>query len=281
MRATRRRRVTPLMAIVSASLVASGGAYAARGLWLPELGNESYGHAVATAGAAPADQRATFGVLRRPQTDEDRGPAVQAVLRRLDPDYGQVRTDAVRKLAELPDGTVAVLVSARLPRGFDPTLPNLPQDQLLLGFYDPVTRDVVPPSLPSDALGVRAGNMMINVRKRMTNAQRARDLAFQEAEHVAGRLTKMPGTPPRYGVMSVAQGRRWMAAVGINDSDPSHWVGLVPDGVATVRVDDRAPVAVHDNFFIAPSTVGTPDRITWLDAHGQPVPFASTAGAWK
>lgn len=273
------RRTFSVAAALTASLTVAGGAYAARGLWMPELGADSYGHAIATADPVPTSDSSVLGVLRREQTDADRGHAVRTVLRGAGADIGKVRTNAVRRLGTLPDGRVAVLVPARVPRGFDPTLPNMGQDQLLLALYDPATDDMDGFRI-SDALGMRAGDLMFPASQRLTPSQRVRADAFLNREVAAGRLHRT-AEPPYYNVMSVQQSDRYRVAVGISDRDPVTYIGVVPDGVARVRVDRDTTVPVHDNFFAAPSTVASLQPTVWLDAHRKVVPFASTIGAWK
>ncbi|MDQ8043470.1 MAG: hypothetical protein AAGC46_01450 [Solirubrobacteraceae bacterium] len=269
----------PLLAVVAASLTVSAGAYASRGLWLPQLGADSYGHAQATASPPPGAESSVLGVLRREQSDADRDVAVRAVLRDAGPSLGKIRTNAVRRLGTLPDGRVAVLVPARVPKGFDPTLPNMTQDQLLLGIYDPATHGTGG-FLTSDALGMQAGDLMLAVSRRPSAEQSALGHAFLEREVRAGRLEKS-AEPPYYHVLSVEQSERYARATGLRPTDPDVYVGVVPDGVAEVRVDGHTTVPVVGNFFAAPSTRGSRHPVVWLDAHGRTVPFASTIGAWK
>lgn len=279
---SRRRRLLHGLPVVAISLaVAGGGAYAARGLWMPELGNDGWGHATATATRVPVAERDILGILRRPQTAADRDADVRHVLQALSKESGEIRTNDVRRLPTLPNGVVPVLVPVRAEKGYDPTLPNAPRNVLTIGFTNPATGVVTEPSLPADALGVRAGNMMIQIGRALTPHQRALSDAFLAREHRAGRLRTYPGTPVRYGVMSVEQGIRWHRALGIKETDPAWYVGVVPDEVRRVQVGDRPPVAVKDNFFIADTIIGEIEQTTWFDKDGDVVPFASTAGAWQ
>jgi len=71
----------------------------------------------------------------------------------------------------------------------------------------------------------------------------------------------------------------WFRAEGLWSigplSHPTVVFGLVPDGVASVRValgDSKQQAAVHDNTFsitLAHPTDSVPDRIVWLNAAGE------------
>lgn len=92
------------------AFVLTSGAYAARDLWLPVLGSERRGYATPSETAVPADQLAAFGVLRRPATDADRGPAAKRALRFAGADTLNLRPSAVRVLGFARTGDALVLV---------------------------------------------------------------------------------------------------------------------------------------------------------------------------
>jgi hypothetical protein len=103
------------------AVVVSGSAVATTGVWQPTLGDPEHGGQPRAAGAGvPASQRALLGVLRRPQTDADRGPLVRAALRRLDrAAVNGVHVDGIRVVFRT-SREIAVLVPAERagPKGF-------------------------------------------------------------------------------------------------------------------------------------------------------------------
>jgi hypothetical protein len=82
----------------------AGTAFAAVAIWTPLLGNPQYGYNPgASATAPPADQLDALAVLRRPQTDADRGALSQAALTYINDYTSGVRTAYVRLLATVGD----------------------------------------------------------------------------------------------------------------------------------------------------------------------------------
>jgi hypothetical protein len=112
-RARRRRRLPWLTRpiAVGLALVAVGGtAFAAVAIWTPLLGNQQYGYNPgASTSAPPQDELNALAVLRRPQTDADRGALTQAALTYINDYTSGVRTAYVRLLATV-DGVAYVLV---------------------------------------------------------------------------------------------------------------------------------------------------------------------------
>jgi hypothetical protein len=100
-RAIRRRRHVRWSAAVVVVLLGSGGAAAATGtfFWQPQLGNESQGHPSASRSGVPADQLEVLAVLRRPQTDTDRGAAARYAARWFGTQFRGVRTNSIRLLS--------------------------------------------------------------------------------------------------------------------------------------------------------------------------------------
>ena len=108
----RRRRLPWLTRPVAVGLALTafaGSAFAAVAIWTPLLGNPQYGYnpGVATT-APPADQLAALAVLRRPQTDADRGALSAAALTYINDYTTGVRTAYVRLLATV--GTEAFVL---------------------------------------------------------------------------------------------------------------------------------------------------------------------------
>lgn len=108
----RRRRLPWLTRPVAVGLALTafaGSAFAAVAIWTPLLGNPRYGYnpGVSTT-APPADQLAALAVLRRPQTDADRGALSAAALTYINDYTTGVRTEYVRLLATV--GTEAFVL---------------------------------------------------------------------------------------------------------------------------------------------------------------------------
>jgi hypothetical protein len=93
-----RRRPSRRGAMVASMLVLLIGApaLAATEPWRPLIGDEKRGMPSATTDSPPSDQARGLGVLRRAQTEDDRGPLAQEALRLTDDDVEGVRTKAVR-----------------------------------------------------------------------------------------------------------------------------------------------------------------------------------------
>jgi hypothetical protein len=107
----RRRRRLRLAALGSvAVLAASGVATAATSLWHPQVGDGSKPSSIAHD-APPQDQLDALGVLRRAQTDADRGQNSEYTLKFFG-DLRGVRLDYVRLLGTQTGGAGYVLVSA-------------------------------------------------------------------------------------------------------------------------------------------------------------------------
>jgi hypothetical protein len=110
----RRRRRLPWLTrpiAVGLALAAAGGtAFAAVAIWTPLLGNQQYGYNPgASTSAPPQDELNALAVLRRPQTDADRGALTQAALTYINGYTTGVRTAYVRLLATV-GGEAYVLV---------------------------------------------------------------------------------------------------------------------------------------------------------------------------
>ncbi|MGX6448567.1 hypothetical protein ACVU7I_10945 [Patulibacter sp. S7RM1-6] len=98
-RAQRRARRLRLGLFTSVAVMGvSGAAVGAGALWGPILGHEDGNRPTPSATPVPQAQAARLSVLRRPQTNADRGAVAQAALRDADRRYRGVRTGAVRTL---------------------------------------------------------------------------------------------------------------------------------------------------------------------------------------
>ena len=102
-RAVRRRRGRQWLRAgiaVAGIAVISGTAVAATGTWRPQLGADHRGpRPLASARSVPSEQLHMLAVLRRPQTDRDRGPLVEQALKGMSRDFiNGIHTDAIRVL---------------------------------------------------------------------------------------------------------------------------------------------------------------------------------------
>ncbi|RKQ86186.1 hypothetical protein C8N24_4196 [Solirubrobacter pauli] len=108
----RRRRARRRGAVCAALIVlVTPPALAATGVWRPTLGDGEGPAPAISADAPPPDQLATLGVLRRAQTEADRGVATRYALKFVDsPSLKGVRTDSIRLLAQSDQDRGVVLV---------------------------------------------------------------------------------------------------------------------------------------------------------------------------
>jgi hypothetical protein len=106
-RRLRRRRGACAAAIV---VLIGAPALAATGVWRPRLGDGQSDPPTATGQAPPAEQLKLLGVLRREQTERDRGPRTLEALKLLGTSVAGVRTNSVRLLAQTSRDRGIVLV---------------------------------------------------------------------------------------------------------------------------------------------------------------------------
>jgi hypothetical protein len=121
--------------------------FAATGAWHPILGDDHRGHPQPADAPIPADQVSTLAVLRRPQTDRDRGHDVQAILSLLV--RGEIKglhTDGIRALRRHAYGATILVPAERVGR-HDPGYPGGVRRQMLCVFSGvrtvPVTATVI------------------------------------------------------------------------------------------------------------------------------------------
>jgi hypothetical protein len=103
----RRARRSSLVAVL-AGLAVAAPTLAATQPWKPLLGDDRRGTPASSVQAPPAEQLAGLGVLRRPQSDDDRGQLAEQALRLTDSNVDGVRTGSVRTLSS--PATDAVLI---------------------------------------------------------------------------------------------------------------------------------------------------------------------------
>jgi hypothetical protein len=237
----RRARRTRLVALGTvAVLAASGVAAAATGVWSPQVGDGTDPASLAVD-APPQAQLDALAVLRRAQTDADRGENSEYTLKFFGSLRG-VRLDYVRLLGTQAGGAGYVLVSAA-SEGTD---------------------------------GVVAQMRATKARQEGRPAPAAtRNPLCLFARDPAG----SGGGVSCFTLQQVLAGRAVMGRSS-GSRGPAAAFGLVPDGVAQVRAGDGpgAPVAdVRDNFFelTTPSGegAGAPPltALRFLDADGRTV----------
>jgi hypothetical protein len=209
----RRRRPSLRVAgfVAAGTLTAAGVAAGATALWSPPIGDGS-GRAKATGSAPPATQVAALGVLRREQTDADRGAESLNTLKYLD-GHGDVRTGSVRLLGTQEGGAGFVLVPVVGPA---PATSQQGLTELLRAKKAEAEGRPVPPP--------------------------ATDQLCLFARDPAG----SGGAARCFTLQQVLDGKATLGFVR-----PGHRIqfGLVADGIARVRADDGTTADVHDNFF--------------------------------
>lgn len=98
-----------LLAAGSLAII-TGTALAAIQPWNPTLGGPGRGHPSVALRPPPASELKMLGVLRRPQTAADRGPAVRAELSLVGSQVRGVRTAYIRQLGQTLGRRAVVLV---------------------------------------------------------------------------------------------------------------------------------------------------------------------------
>jgi hypothetical protein len=239
----RRHRARWLALIAAGGVVAGGTALAATGAWHPVLGSPDRGpQPLAARAGVPADQLAALAILRRPQTDADRGPLVQSALKALSREFiNGIHTDAIRVVHHGPREVVVLIPAERVgPHGKGQRVHAERNDLCLMSGAYQKASTVGTLRFPAGySWGMACGGM----------------------DRVGS-----TGLETGYGGRIVGRGK--FAEV------TSHRVTLVPDGVARVTVRLRGgrsvTVPVVDNVYSytihgSPAYLGT----TWLGADGR------------
>jgi hypothetical protein len=262
-----------VLALVASVVGAGGVAYAAQQiLWQPDLGNDRSGRATATASALPSDMLKAFAVLRRPQTENDRGAGSQFALS-MNGKGAVIRTNAVRRLATGLNGGAIVLVPYERKEGMDlealraaMNRKNKPKvgeeipmvvkrDQVCASYLDGYVGAGV---ACQDLDGLLKGKLSLGIgMEACTTPAARRNFASMQAQE--RKLAKAEGRP----AIEMTCNRR---------SGAMHEVtfGLVPDGVAAVKFS-RSPngkvVPVRGNVWQSVSGGAFGPKV-WLDADG-------------
>lgn len=217
------------------AVVAVSGAYAT-GLWRPQLGSNPANAPAASARPVAPELLDRFAVLRRPQTDADRGAAATAALRFPATSRIAIQTAAVRTVS-LPGGGSAVLVPM-----FDAATRT---QELCLAVLDgprPGGR------VCGTADHVAAGKLLV--------ATEAPAAAGVEADRAARRRDAQRGGEGAGGVQQDAPA----------DPGTTRVTGVVPDGVRALWVGDVGPVEPNANVFdVTADAVPADPRARWDD----------------
>jgi hypothetical protein len=248
-----------LFAVIGVLGLSGGGAYAARHLlWDPPLGNDRAGHAQPTTAPPPLGQLRALGILRRPQTDADRGAASLAALRVMGNRWqGKVRVAYVRRLATLPNGDVAVLVPIDRGPVSDTRPARSPRAELCLWVGQPGN------TMPSGG-GCASTQTLLHMGIWLSSgvqSARSRGLARQlDAYYALHGRPHAGDRPSRYVSRIQSRQRHEMR----NRRAIHVWV--VPDGSGRTKLRPnarRAAVRVNENVYTATAQfVG--GRFTWV-----------------
>lgn len=235
--------------------LAGGVAYASQGLWSPVMGDDNRGRPTANDSPLPPELLERYAVLRREQTEADRGPGSRDALRWQS--RGVIQTNAVRRLGTGYEKTAIVLIPLARKHGApgDPTTTRT----LCLWQQDPKEAGGMACS-PVDR-AIREGVMMYSAEPpKLSKADRRRvAAAFRAAQRRQSRDGR--GKFVRLPMRLVAGGK-------------AHIVGLVPDGVAQVRIGEgthAVTVPVKNNVYLADRPEQYLQPLVWLDGGGKAV----------
>lgn len=266
----RRHRFKVGFATLGAVALLSSGAYAARGLWQPELGqpNDTVAERPVADDAPPAELALRhLAPLRREQNDADRGTASQAALQ-ISAARMKVLTNSVRRLGEVPGVGTVVLVPMKRARSGEHVLCVAVDGGKGLESRSRVCSNVerfldggvvfgIGVPLPAELEEKLAAS-------RREQAELRRDQRKEQPQQHQdgnGHYTVFT-TPPVLVDQLVAEAKLDV-------------IGIVPDGVAQVRLTkDGQTFPVNENLFhgrVREADSGTLAP-TFLDANGTPLP---------
>lgn len=253
-------------------LVFSGGAYAARGLWQPVLGTPETGRPTATSDAPPRRQLELLGVLRRPQTDADRGADTLAALKTFRPREGSIRLEWIRRVATLPNGSVAVLIPVDQKRPHDTAYAKRDDAQLCLAIV-PTRGELQPPTCgPTSQVLVGEGLTVQAAEPLTAQQERSRAAAIRKAQR-EGRLPVVTDPKARgIPVSRAVSAEIYDATYGSKPRPDSFQVSVVPDVVKAVsffREPGKPVVRVTGNVVVRRVAPDGWSETTWLDADGR------------
>lgn len=215
------RRSPRVLAVGIAALATSATALAATAPWRPLFGEPGSPQPTIAADAPPQDQTTTLGVLRRAQTDADRGAATQRALRFFGTSTEGVHTDYIRRLPQGQGRLAAVLLPARswhvaqLDKTDVACLFVAEADQAQGGAKACYTTDEIQRGFADGSLGhvafglVPDGVAQVELRYRTQNARATVEDNFYELQAPERTVDGGGSTPDRL------EGRVWLDAKGV------------------------------------------------------------------
>lgn len=216
------------------AVVAVSGAYAT-GLWRPQLGSNPDDAPTASARAVAPELLDRFAVLRRPQTDADRGAAATTALRFPATSRAGIQTAAVRTVP-LRAGGSAVLI---------PIIDEVAGTQELCLVVLAAPKASGRACATADQ--VAAGALVITAE--------APASAAAEADRAARRRDAQQGD---------AAGRGGVQQDPSAAGGATRVTGVAPDGVRALWIGDVGPVEPADNVFdVTAESVPTDPRARW------------------
>jgi hypothetical protein len=268
----RRRRVLPVLGSSLAVVAVAGVATAATGVWHPQVGDDRRGTPSISARPIPAELTSRLEVLRRPGTAVDRSAEVRRILKYVGRGYRGVRTDAVRLLAPgTPTMGAQILIPAERAHGIDNALCLYVVDLADgAGSTCATTADVI----AGKAVLLTATPAPLTAPERRKSARAMREaVAKNKAQRRAlrARLAPLPDDPgARRRKLERAYAAANLNGVRVVLPRPrftqTTYVGLVPDGVATVTrsaSDGTVTANVRNNSFTIRVPGGTMARGTF------------------
>jgi hypothetical protein len=235
-------------------VIVSGTAVAATSSgWRPLLGSSDRPRPLPATSTVPADQLAALAVLRRPQNDTDRGPLVQAALRKLDRrSVNGIHTDAIRVISHGPREVTVLIPVER----FGHSLPGVSAST----------------TGQRDVLYLMSGSYQNARNVTITTAGKPKTVRFPAGYDWGGSL----GTLDTLRSTGIQTGTGPVVPDGRPEQVTNRIVTLVPDRVARVKVRLRGgrsvTVPVENNIYRytihgVSANLGT----IWFDAAGQPI----------
>ena len=254
----RRRRPSRRAGLLAvATVIVSGTAVAATSnSWRPLLGSADRPRPAIASSGVPADQLAALAVLRRPQTETDRGPLVQAALRKLDRrTINGIHTDAIRVISHGRREVTLLIPAQRFGR----RVKGLPSSE----------------TIQRDVLYLMSGSYQNARTWKITSGGKPKTVRFPAGYGwggTYGTLEALRTTGIQTGTSPDGNG---LVLDGQTQRVTSRRITLVPDGVARVQVRLRGgrylTVPVRNNVYRYTVRGPLPPSwgATWYDAAGR------------
>jgi hypothetical protein len=234
------------------AVIASGTAVAATtGRWHPQLGSPDHGdRPTAATVAVPAEQLALLAVLRRRQTDADRGRLVRMALQRLGrQQVNGIHVGAIRVIDQGPR-SATILIPAQRSGPYEPQFKNISSRNVLC--LETIAYVRAATITRRDGRKIRLGG-----------------------GYGGGGTCGVTATLRTTGIRAGTGENQIMTEPASNERGPlTHYATLVPDGVAKVTVNlphgRTITVPVRDNVYrLAIHGIAIQLGTVWYDATGQ------------